>query len=77
MPTVFAERAGISLYDVQHPKNTCDKIAIPESTIQDVLKCMLRFKDICHTYEVSDENVVIVATEATRYRPLNAFMEFT
>jgi hypothetical protein len=72
MPTIFAERAAISLYDVQHPKASLDKIAIPEDTIREVLKCMLRFKGICEMYNVPGENVVIVATEATRYLALNA-----
>jgi hypothetical protein len=66
MPSVFAERAAISLYDAQHPKESNEKVPIPENTIKDVLECMVRFKDICKEYGVPDENVQIVATEATR-----------
>jgi retrograde regulation protein 2 len=67
MPSIFAERAGISLYDAQHPKESKDKIPIPEDTIVDVLQCMVRFKNVCKEYGVSDENIEVVATEATRY----------
>lgn len=66
MPSVFAERASISLYDAQHPSELKEKIPIPESTIKEVLECMVRFKDICKEYGVPDENVQVVATEATR-----------
>jgi|HubBroStandDraft_6_1064221.scaffolds.fasta_scaffold1665653_1 retrograde regulation protein 2 len=66
MSTIFAERAGISLYDVQNPKDSHSKIPIPEETIVDVVKCMMRFKEVCEFYHVPDENIQIVATEATR-----------
>ena len=67
MPSIFAERAGISLYDAQHPKESKDKVPIPEDTIVDVLQCMVRFKNVCKEYGVPDENIEVVATEATRY----------
>jgi len=69
MPTIFAERAAISLYDAQNPKDSKERIAIPEATIKDVVECMVRFKGICNDFGVPDENVQLVATEATRYSP--------
>lgn len=69
MPSIFAERAGISLYDAQHPKESKDKVPIPEETIVDVLQCMIRFKNVCNEYGVPEENIEVVATEATRYSP--------
>ena len=66
MPTIFAERAAISLYDVQNPKDASGRIAIPENTIKDVLDCMIRFKGVCEDFGVPEENIVVVATEATR-----------
>jgi len=69
MPSIFGERAGISLYDAQHPKDSKDKVPIPEETIVDVLQCMVRFKNVCKEYGVPDENIEVVATEATRYCP--------
>lgn len=71
MPTIFAERAAISLYDIQNPKESKDKIAVPESTIKDVVDCMTRFKDVCKEIDVPDENIQVVATEATRYTLLD------
>lgn len=66
MPSIFAERAAISLYDAQNPRESKDKIPIPEDTIKEVIDCMVRFKYVCKEYGVQDENVQIVATEATR-----------
>jgi len=67
MPSIFAERAGISLYDAQHPKEASDRIPIPEHTVRDVVACIVRFKKVCKEFGVPDENVQIVATEATRF----------
>jgi retrograde regulation protein 2 len=66
MPSIFAERAAISLYDAQNPRLSKDKIPIPEDTIVEVVECMLRFKDVCKEYGVPDDNIQVVATEATR-----------
>lgn len=68
MPTIFFERAGISLYDVQNPKESKDKIPIPEDAIVEIVQCMVRFKNICKEYEVPEGNIQVVATEATRYK---------
>jgi retrograde regulation protein 2 len=67
MPSIFAERAAISLYDAQNPRESKDKIPIPEDTITQVVDCMIRFKYVCSEFGVPDENIQIVATEATRY----------
>ena len=66
LPSIFAERAAISLYDAQNPKVSKDKIPIPESIINDVVQCMIRFKNVCKEYGVPDRNIQVVATEATR-----------
>ena len=66
MPSIFAERAAISLYDAQNPKDAQSKIPIPEETIAEVVECMVRFKSVCKEYEVPDGNIQVVATEATR-----------
>ena len=67
MPSIFAERAAISLYDVQNPRQSKEKIPIPEETIVEVVECMVRFKNICKEFGVPDGNIQVVATEATRY----------
>ena len=66
MPSIFAERAAISLYDAQNPRLSKVRIPIPEDTIVEVVECMLRFKDVCKEYGVPDDNIQVVATEATR-----------
>lgn len=66
MPSIFMERAAISLYDAQNPKESKDRIAIPEETIVEVVECMIRFKNVCKEYGVPDGNIQVVDTEATR-----------
>ncbi|KAL7269835.1 retrograde regulation protein 2 [Rhizina undulata] len=64
MPTLFQDRAPISLYDAQFSGTT--KSPISASVIKDICTTMRRFKLICADYGVTDENVRVVATEATR-----------
>ena len=64
MPTIFQDRSGISLYDVQHTTGT--KAPIPSTVIEDILAALLRFRSVCKDFSVSDSNIRIVATEATR-----------
>ena len=64
MPTLYQDRVGISLYDAQW--RTGQKAPIPDSVTKDVVQALLRFKSTCHDFGVPDENVRIVATEATR-----------
>ncbi|KAK5165028.1 hypothetical protein LTR04_001489 [Oleoguttula sp. CCFEE 6159] len=64
MPTIYQDRAGISLYDAQY--STGQKGPIPDQIIQEVLAALLRFKTVCQDYRVRQGNIQIVATEATR-----------
>jgi retrograde regulation protein 2 len=64
LPTVYLDRAAISLYDAQYDAGNI--IPIPEVTIKQVIKSLLRFKSTCKDFNVPEEQVRIVATEATR-----------
>lgn len=64
MPTVFQDRAGISLYDAQY--NSGEKAPILEETINAVVTSCRKFKRVCSDFAVPQENIRIVATEATR-----------
>jgi retrograde regulation protein 2 len=65
LPTVYLDRAAISLYDAQF-NATGDVVPIPDATIKQVIKSLLRFKSTCEDFSVPQEQVRIVATEATR-----------
>lgn len=64
MPTIYQDRAGISLYDAQYSAGT--KAPIPVIIIQEVLAALIRFKSTCLDFGVHDSNIRVVATEATR-----------
>ena len=64
MPTVYQNRCGISLYDAQNAAGT--KAPIPSSVIEEVVAVLLRFKNTCQDFEVQDNKIRLVATEATR-----------
>jgi retrograde regulation protein 2 len=64
MPTLYQDRAGISLYDAQW--STGEKAPIPDPVIKSVLSTFRRFKSTCRDFGVHDSNVRIIATEATR-----------
>lgn len=64
MPTVFQDRAAISLYDAQFSGTT--KSPISNEVIGQILTSMRRFKSVCSDFGVPDQNVRVVATEATR-----------
>lgn len=64
LPTVYLDRAAISLYDAQYEDGKA--VPIPEHTIKQVVKSLLRFRSTCHDFGVPDSQVRIVATEATR-----------
>ncbi|KAF8456754.1 Ppx/GppA phosphatase family-domain-containing protein [Kalaharituber pfeilii] len=64
MPTVFQDRAPISLYDAQFSGTT--KSPISGTVIAQLVTCMLRFKSVCTDFGVPSSNVRVVATEATR-----------
>jgi retrograde regulation protein 2 len=64
LPTVFQDRAGISLYDAQYQSG--DKGPIPQDVINSVLAALARFKVACADFGVPDDKIRILATEATR-----------
>jgi retrograde regulation protein 2 len=64
LPTVYLDRAAISLYDAQYKAGKV--VPIPDETIKQVVKSLLRFKSTCEDFNVPKEQVRIVATEATR-----------
>ncbi|KAF2115575.1 Ppx/GppA phosphatase family-domain-containing protein [Lophiotrema nucula] len=64
LPTVFLDRAGISLYDAQWDNGKL--VPIPQDVVEKVIKALLRFKSTCQDFGVPEEQIRIVATEATR-----------
>ena len=64
MPTIYQDRLGISLYDVQYEDGK--KIPIPQDIIDQVCRALVRFKHICEDFNVPRKNMRIIATEATR-----------
>lgn len=64
LPTVYLDRAAISLYDAQYENGKA--VPIPEETIQQVIKSLLRFRSTCKDFMVPENQIRIVATEATR-----------
>ncbi|KAK7533031.1 Ppx/GppA phosphatase family-domain-containing protein [Phyllosticta citribraziliensis] len=64
LPTVYSDRLGLSLYDAQWING--EKRPIPEDVIQQVVKAFLRFKVICSDFDVDEQNIQVLATEATR-----------
>ncbi|KAJ6260632.1 Ubiquitin carboxyl-terminal hydrolase [Drechslerella dactyloides] len=71
LPTLFNDRAGISLYDVQYSTQSSSQVRspIPEATITQIVSALQRFKNVCDTYSVPAANIRAVATEATRTAP--------
>ncbi|KAI4728296.1 Ppx-GppA-domain-containing protein [Aureobasidium sp. EXF-10728] len=65
LPTLYTSRAGISLYDAQY-SSTGTRIPIPSQTIQKVISKLINFKRTCSDFCVPDQNITILATEATR-----------
>ncbi|KAH8155166.1 uncharacterized protein LAJ45_00175 [Morchella importuna] len=64
MPTIFQDRAPISLYDAQFTGTT--KSPISEDVISAILVSMRRFATVCADFNVPPANIRVVATEATR-----------
>jgi retrograde regulation protein 2 len=64
LPTVYLDRAAISLYDAQYESGKA--IPIPDHTIRQVIKSLLRFRSTCQDFAVPENHIRIVATEATR-----------
>ncbi|KAI9773187.1 MAG: hypothetical protein M1840_008308 [Geoglossum simile] len=66
LPTVFQERAAISLYDAQFPPGVSTKQSIPADTIAFVLASLSRFRATCNDFGVPTSQVRVLATAATR-----------
>jgi retrograde regulation protein 2 len=64
LPTVYLDRAAISLYDAQFVGDKM--VPIPDTTIKHVIQSLLRFKSTCADFSVPEEQIRVVATEATR-----------
>ncbi|EPS37911.1 hypothetical protein H072_8430 [Dactylellina haptotyla CBS 200.50] len=76
LPTLYTDRAAISLYDAQFQYSTLSsshiKSPIPASTISEITTTLLRFRSICKSYSVPAANIKLIATEATRTAPNSA-----
>ena len=64
LPTIYQDRCGISLYDVQYRAGM--KVPIPEDIIEEASNALMDFKRTCRDFGVQDSHVRLVATEATR-----------
>ncbi|KAL4877562.1 Ppx/GppA phosphatase family-domain-containing protein [Aspergillus karnatakaensis] len=73
MPTIYQDRAGISLYDAQFSRDVETGIAsrgpIPAEIIGQVVDRLVRFQGVCADFQVPPENIYVLATEATRTAP--------
>ncbi|KAK4167825.1 Ppx/GppA phosphatase family-domain-containing protein [Cladorrhinum sp. PSN259] len=66
LPTVHVYRVDVSLYDAQFDRGTGKQIPIPRNVIEEVIAALNRFKIVCADFGVSDANIHVLATEATR-----------
>ncbi|KAF2495345.1 Ppx-GppA-domain-containing protein [Lophium mytilinum] len=69
LPTIYTDRAAISLYDAQYPEGSSTRLPIPDPTISAVVQSLLRFKSTCTDYGVPPSQIRLLATEATRTAP--------
>ncbi|EEH05817.1 retrograde regulation protein [Histoplasma capsulatum G186AR] len=69
LPTLFQDRASISLYDAQHENGSIQRRPISKKVQMDVVAALLRFKQTCIDFGVPQSNIHIIATEATRTAP--------
>ncbi|KAI4761783.1 Ppx-GppA-domain-containing protein [Aureobasidium sp. EXF-3400] len=65
LPTLYTSRVGISLYDAQY-SSTGARIPISSDTINEVIDKLIHFKFTCADFMVPEENITVLATEATR-----------
>ena len=65
LPTVHVQRTNISLYDAQFDSKGA-RIPIPPSVIRAVIASLMRFKVICTDLDVPENQIRIIATEASR-----------
>ncbi|KAH8427820.1 retrograde regulation protein 2 [Aspergillus melleus] len=68
MPTVFQDRAAISLYDAQF-SNSDVRGPIPQDTMIQVVDQLAQFQATCEDFGVLADNIHVLATEATRTAP--------
>lgn len=66
LPTVHDYRVDISLYEAQFDRETGQQIPIPQNIIEEVIAALNRFKVVCADLGLSDTNIHVLATEATR-----------
>ncbi|KAF3903614.1 hypothetical protein AA313_de0204564 [Arthrobotrys entomopaga] len=73
LPTLYSDRAAISLYDAQFQYSTLShshiNSPIPDHTIKEITQTLLRFRSICEAYSVPPSHIKLIATEATRTAP--------
>ncbi|KAK2740310.1 hypothetical protein FQN57_006190 [Myotisia sp. PD_48] len=69
LPTVYQDRADISLYDAQFEFGNPERMPISTTVQERVISRLLRYKLICDDFDVPPENIRILATEATRTAP--------
>ncbi|KAL2810822.1 Ppx/GppA phosphatase family-domain-containing protein [Aspergillus granulosus] len=75
MPTLYQDRAGISLYDAQfahselNSDGTRERGPIPAEIVEQVVDRLARFQGVCDDFQVPRENIYVLATEATRTAP--------
>ncbi|KAL4867284.1 hypothetical protein BDV12DRAFT_198365 [Aspergillus spectabilis] len=73
MPTIYQDRAGISLYDAQFSTDAktghASRGPIPTEIIEQVVDRLVRFQGVCVDFQVPPENIHVLATEATRTAP--------
>ncbi|EWC46475.1 hypothetical protein DRE_04198 [Drechslerella stenobrocha 248] len=74
LPTLFTDRAGISLYDAQFQYSTAAPVRnpIPDATIAQITTALQRFSTVCASFKVPEDHIRVVATEATRTAPNSA-----
>ncbi|TKA83110.1 hypothetical protein B0A55_00884 [Friedmanniomyces simplex] len=65
MPTLYQHREAISLYDAQYSPSG-QRQPIDEATISAVCTAFEQFRLTCHDFSVPEDNVKVLATEATR-----------
>ncbi|KAL1954228.1 hypothetical protein VTO42DRAFT_1508 [Malbranchea cinnamomea] len=72
LPTVYQDRASISLYDAQFRPGSDSRHPIPDDVQKQVVAHLTRFKQTCLDFDVPESSVAVLATEATRLAPNSA-----
>lgn len=65
MATLYQHRVGISLYDAQYSASG-ERQPIDDHTIAAVILSFQQFKSTCKDFDVPDQSITVLATEATR-----------